>query len=76
MFFITDGGSGLKEPLGKVWQFAQDEGVHKHRGRINPQRSMEVEHPVLSFDTKMPDGKLVGNKIRVTLVSPVGSALE
>lgn len=76
MVFILDEGSVFKAPLGKVWQLAQSEGVHRHLSQLNPQRSMEGEHPVLSFDTKMPDGKLVRNKIRMTIVPPVGFVLE
>lgn len=76
MVFILDEGSEFKAPLNKVWALAQTEGVHKHASQIDPQRSMDGEHVVLSFGTKMPDGNVVRQKARITPVPPLGTTIE
>jgi hypothetical protein len=76
MVFILDEGSEFDAPISKVWALAQTEGAHKHSSQINTKMSMEGEHMVLAFGTKMPDGKMVDQKIRLTSFPPVGFFLE
>jgi len=76
MVFIVDEGSVFKAPLQKVWQLGQSEGIHNHPSMMNVKRSMEGEHVVLVYDTKMPDGNMAKNKVRMTVVPPVGFILE
>lgn len=76
MVFVLDEGSVFKAPLNKVWQLAQSEGIHVHADQINPKRSMEGQSVIVGFHSKMPDGQLVQNKIRLTPFPPVGFSLE
>ncbi len=76
MVFIIDEGSSFKAPMSKVWQLVQSPQEHLHPSQINPQFSMDGEHPTVSFDVKMQDGKQAHNKIRMTLFPPVGFSLE
>jgi len=76
MVFIIDEGSVFKAPLNKVWELMQSEGKHNHPSEINPRMAMDGDHPVLTFDVKMPDGRQVTNKIKLTLMPPVGVSLD
>jgi hypothetical protein len=76
MVFIKDEEGTFQAPVSKVWELLQSPQDHQHPSQINPQFAMDGEHPVVSFGVKMPDGKVVNNKIRVTPMAPVGYALE
>lgn len=76
MVFVADEGSIFKAPLEKVLALGQSEGKHNHPSQINTQMSMEGDTPVLSFGTKMPDGQIHQQKIRITNLSPLGFLLE
>ena len=76
MVFIKDEEGTFQAPVSKVWELVQSPQDHQHPSQINPQFAMDGDHPVVSFGVKMPDGKVVNNKIRMTLVAPVGFALE
>jgi len=76
MVFILDYGSEFDAPISKVWALAQSEGKHNHPSQINSKVSMEGEHMILSFGSKMPDGSVAQQKIRVTALPPVGFVLE
>ncbi len=76
MVFIKDDGSEFKAPLQKVWALAQSEGVHKHSSQIDPQRSMDAGRVILSFGSKMPDGSLSKNTVRITPLPPLGMTIE
>jgi len=71
MVFILDEGSEFNAPLSKVWALAQSETAHKHSSQIEPRRSMEGEHGVLAFGSKMPDGSVARHKMKVHLAPPV-----
>lgn len=76
MVFILDEGSNFDAPLSKVLGLFQTEGAHKHPSHLNPSMSMEGEHPVMSFQTKSPDGSVASHKIRMTMFGPVGFLIE
>jgi hypothetical protein len=76
MVFILDEGSEFDAPLSKVWALANTEGAHNHPSQINTTMSMEGEHVILSFGSKMPDGTVANQKMRVTALPPVGFVLE
>jgi hypothetical protein len=76
MVFILDEGSAFDAPLSKVWELAQTEGKHSHPSQLNTKMSMQGEHPILDFDSKTPDGKLMHHTIRITNIPPVGFILE
>jgi hypothetical protein len=76
MVFIKDEEGTFQAPVSKVWQLLQSPQDHLHPSQINPQFAMEGDHPVVSFGVKMPDGKVVNNKIRMTALAPVGIVLE
>ena len=76
MVFILDEGSEFDAPISKVWALAQTEGVHKHPSQIDSKMSMEGENVILSFGSKMPDGTVMNQKIKVTAIPPVGFLLE
>lgn len=76
MVFILDEGSTFNAPLSKVWELQQSEGKHSHPSQLNTKMSMDGEHPILNFDTKTPDGKLMNHTIRITNIPPVGFILE
>ncbi len=76
MVFILDEGSKFNAPLSKVWVLAQSETAHKHSSQIEPRRSMEGEHGVLAFGSKMPDGSVARHKMKVHLAPPVGLVIE
>ncbi len=62
--------------MSKIWEYNNSEGTHVHPSQINPQFEMVEGHPTLSFDSKMPDGRQVHNKIRLTPMDPLGFGLE
>jgi len=76
MVFILDEGSEFDAPISKVWALAQSEGVHNHPSQINSKVTMEGEHMMLSFGSKMPDGSVAQQKIKITALPPVGFVLE
>jgi hypothetical protein len=76
MVFIVDEGSVFKAPLDKIWKLNASEGEHSHPSLRNQNSEMEGEHPVLSYETQMPNGGWVKNRVRMTLLPPVGIAFE
>jgi len=76
MVFIHDEGSEFNAPLAKVWKLNMSEGEHSHPSLRNMGSQMEGEHPVLTYETQMPDGSWARNKVRLTLLPPVGIAFE
>src|ERR1700682_5631352 len=55
MVFFQDEGSEFDAPLDKMWKLNQSEH-HSHPSLKNPSTSTEGEHPILSYETQMPDG--------------------
>jgi len=52
------------------------EGKHNHPILRNQNSTMEGEHPILIYETQMPNGSWAKNKLRMTLLPPVGIAFE
>lgn len=76
MVFLSDEGSEFDAPLDKVWKLNQSEGEHNHPSLKNSTQGMEGEHPVLNYETKMPDGSWVKHKVRMSVFPPVGVVFE
>ena len=76
MVFFKDEGSEFDAPLDKVWKLNQSEGDHNHPSLKNPNSSMDGEHPILSYETQMPDGSWVKNKVRMSVFPPIGIIFE
>jgi hypothetical protein len=76
MVYIIDEGSTFKAPLDKVWKLNMSEGNHLHPSLRNQGSSMEGEHPILTYETKMPDGSWAKNRVKMTLLPPVGIGFE
>jgi hypothetical protein len=76
MVFIIDEGSTFKAPIEKVWKLNMSEGNHSHPSLKNPSTEMEGEHPILSYETQMPDGSWAKNRVKMTLLPPVGVGFE
>ena len=76
MVFIHDEGSEFRAPLDKVWKLNTTEGEHSHPSLRNSRSEMEGEHPILRYETQMPDGSWAKHKVRLTLLPPVGIAFE
>jgi hypothetical protein len=76
MVFIHDEGSEFHATLDKVWKLNMSEGEHSHPSLRNSRSEMEGEHPILRYETQMPDGSWAKNKVRLTLLPPVGIAFE
>ena len=76
MVFIHDEGSEFDAPLDKVWKLNASEGRHNHPSLRNMGSEMEGEHPILKYETAMPDGSWAKNRVRMTLLPPVGIAFE
>ena len=76
MVFIHDEGSEFRAPLDKVWKLNTTKGEHSHPSLRNSRSEMEGEHPILRYETQMPDGSWAKHKVRLTLLPPVGIAFE
>ncbi len=76
MVHIEDEGSEFDAPVDKVWKLAQSEQFHNHSFQKNPSTTMEGEHPVLSYETTTPEGSTIRQRIKLTLVPPLGTILE
>ena len=76
MVFVHDEGSKFDAPLDKVWKLNMSEGTHSHPSLRNAGSEMEGEHPILKYETQMPDGSWAKNKVRLTLLPPIGVAFE
>jgi len=76
MVFIIDEGSTFKAPIEKVWKLNMSEGNHSHPSLKNPSQEMDGEHPILSYETQMPDGSWAKNRVKMTLLPPVGIGFE
>jgi len=76
MVFIRDEGSEFNAPIDKVWELNMTEGKHSHPSLRNQSSAMEGEHPILKYETQMPDGSWAKNKVRMTVLPPVGIAFE
>jgi len=76
MVFLSDGGSEFDASLDKVWKLNMTEGSHSHPSLRNARSEMDGEHPILHYETQMPDGSWAKNKVRLTLFPPVGVAFE
>src|SRR5580698_9740282 len=76
MVFINDEGSEFDAALDKVWKLNMSEGEHNHPSLKNSTSEMEGEHPILTYETQMPDGSWAKSKVRLTLFPPVGVAFE
>lgn len=76
MVFIIDDGSKFKAPLDKVWKLAQSEGQHVHPSMKNTRVEPAGENSVfMTYDTEA-GGKMLKNKLKMTLYPPLGFALE
>ncbi len=71
MVFILDEGSVFKAPLDKIWKLNQSEGEHSHPSLRNMEAGQEGEHPVVSYETGMPDGTWAKNKVKLTVFPPL-----
>jgi hypothetical protein len=76
MVFIVDDGSKFKAPLDKVWKLNASEGAHSHPSLKNQKADQQGEHIILTYETAMPDGKLVKHKTRTTAYPPLGIMFE
>jgi hypothetical protein len=76
MVFILDEGSEFDAPLDKVWKLNMSEGEHSHPSLRNPSSEMEGENPILRYETQLPDGSWAKNKVKLTLLPPLGIAFE
>ncbi|MDA4135517.1 MAG: hypothetical protein OK449_00785 [Thaumarchaeota archaeon] len=76
MVFFKDEGSEFDAPLDKVWKLNQSEGSHSHPSLKNSNSSMDGEHTILSYETQMPDGSWVKNKVRMSVFPPIGIIFE
>ncbi len=63
-------------PIEKVWKLNASEGAHNHASLKNLHGGQEGEHPMLSYETAMPDGSWVKHKVRLTLFPPLGVVFE
>ena len=76
MVFIIDEGSVFNAPIEKVWKLNMSEGNHSHPSVRNYSTTMEGEHPILSYESPGPNGSWMKNKVRLTLLPPVGIVFE
>jgi hypothetical protein len=76
MVFIIDEGSTFKAPIDKVWKLNMSEGNHSHPSLRNTSSKMEGEHPILLYETQLPDGSWAKNRVKMTLLPPVGVGFE
>jgi hypothetical protein len=76
MVFIVDDGSEFNAPLDKVWKLNMTEGEHSHPSLRNAKSEMEGEHPILNYETQMPDGSWAKSKVRLTAFPPLGVVFE
>jgi hypothetical protein len=76
MVFIIDEGSSFKAPIDKVWKLNMSEGNHSHPSLKNPSQEMEGEHPILVYESQMPDGSWAKHRVRLSLFPPTGIAFE
>jgi hypothetical protein len=76
MVFIIDEGSTFKAPIEKVWKLNMSEGNHEHPTLKNASSEMEGEHPVLSYESQMPDGSWAKNRVKLTLLPPIGVGFQ
>ncbi len=52
------------------------EGTHYHPSLRNQTQEMDGEHPVLVYESQMPDGSWAKHKVRLSLFPPTGVAFE
>jgi hypothetical protein len=76
MVFIIDEGSEFNAPITRIWELTQDDAAHKHASQISPKVTMEGENVLLDFGTKMPDGSVMRQKVKIAPLPPVGIVLE
>jgi hypothetical protein len=78
MVFVIDQGSVFDAPVDKVWKYVNEANTdqHSHTAMRNVQFSMDGEHPVLSFETEGPGGMKFQQKMKMTMVPPVGFLTE
>jgi len=76
MVFIIDEGSEFDAPIARIWALTEDEGVHKHASQVTPKMSMDGENVILDFGTKMPDGSVMRQKVKIASLPPVGIVIE
>ncbi len=78
MVFIIDQGSVFDAPSEKVWKYLNEASSeqHQHTMMTNVEFSMDGEHPVLAFETPGPGGMKVKQKIKMTMLPPVGFVSE
>lgn len=76
MVFIIDEGSTFKAPIDKVWKLNMSEGNHSHPSLKNASSEMDGGHPILSYETLAPNGNWVQNRVKLSLLPPVGVSFE
>lgn len=78
MVFIIDQGSVFDAPPEKVWKYVNEANTeqHQHDAMRNVDFSMDGEHPVLGFETEGPGGVKIKQKIKMTMLPPVGFLTE
>jgi hypothetical protein len=79
MVFIIDQGSVFDAPADKVWKYVTeaDNEQHQHSSLRNVEYTPEGERAgVLSFDTEGPGGMKIKQKLRMTMLPPVGFLQE
>lgn len=78
MVVIKDEGSHFDAPIDKVWAYVQDEAAHggAHVSTRNGKNEMLNENTVLRTMEVNMGGNWVKTKNRVTLLPPLGVAIE
>jgi hypothetical protein len=76
--FIIDQGSVFDAPMDKVWKYLNeaDQEQHAHASMTNVQYSQEGEHGIMSFETPGPGGMMMKQKLKITMLPPVGWVME
>jgi len=78
MVFIVDEGSVFDAPLEKIWRFLQTPpDIHNHPANQNLQAEFQPDGTIhLTFENEGPGGSMMKNKVKMTMVPPVGFIME
>jgi len=78
LVFIVDEGSVFDAPLEKIWRYLQTPpDIHDHPQNRNVRTEMQPDGTMhLSFENEGPGGTMMKNKLKLTMVPPIGFVSE
>jgi hypothetical protein len=77
MVFIVDAEGTFDAPIEKIWRFLNSPpSSHTHPMNRNVQSEVRGEVVTLSFENDIPGGGIVKQKLKMTMMPPVGMLTE